>query len=102
MTALRDKRSLSDKHHQLASLEQVIEHAAHLLPAQGPIRVFIHHNTLHAFEGLPFDAAVQKGARIFGCHPYLPEARYREMQAQGRIRVADLEAVLTEDLGVRG
>src|SRR5262249_42978820 len=80
-------------------LEQVIKHAAHLLPAQGPIRVFIHHNTLHAFEDLPFDEAVQKGARLFGCHPYLPEARYREKLRRGRIRVADLEAVLWEDLG---
>src|SRR5262245_22960346 len=34
----------------LARLEHPIDHAAHLLPAQGPINVFIHHNTLHAFE----------------------------------------------------
>jgi uncharacterized protein YbcC (UPF0753/DUF2309 family) len=85
----------------LAHLERVIEQAARLLPAQGPIRVFIHHNPLHAFEYLPFDEAVQKGARIFGCHPYLPEARYREKLARGRIRVADLQAVLREDLGCR-
>jgi uncharacterized protein YbcC (UPF0753/DUF2309 family) len=86
----------------LLHLNRIIEEAAHLLPAQGPIRVFIHHNTLHAFEDLPFDEAVQRGARIFGCHPYLPEALYREKLARGRIRVADLEAVLSEDLGSRG
>ncbi|MBI1897576.1 MAG: DUF2309 family protein, partial [Acidobacteria bacterium] len=91
-----------DKHAKLTYLEHVIAHAAHLLPAQGPIRVFIHHNTLHAFEDLPFEEAVQKGARLFGCHPYLPEDRYREKLARGRIRVADLEAVLREDLGNRG
>lgn len=85
----------------LLHLERVVREAAHLLPAQGPIRVFIHHNPLHAFEDLPFDEAVQKGARIFGCHPYLPELRYREKLARGRIRVADLEAVLREDLGGR-
>jgi hypothetical protein len=73
-----------------------------VVPAQGPIRVFIHHNPLHAFEDLPFDEAVRKGAQIFGCHPYLPEHRYRAKLAQGRIRVADLYAALREDLGSRG
>jgi uncharacterized protein YbcC (UPF0753/DUF2309 family) len=83
-------------------LERVVEEASHLLPAQGPIRVFIHHNPLHAFEDLPFDEAVQRGARVFGCHPYLPESRYRDKLARGRIRAADLRAVLREDLGGRG
>ena len=52
--------------------------AADVLPDQGPIGVFVHHNTLHAFEDLRFDDAVKMGAKIFGCHPYLPEDRYRE------------------------
>ena len=82
-------------HHRLA---QAIEHAAHLLPAQGPITVFIHHNTLHAFEDLPFGEAVKRAAHVFGCQPYLTEARYRHELARGRIRLADLEAVLREDL----
>jgi hypothetical protein len=80
-------------------LRHVIEHAAHLLPAQGPITVFIHHNTLHAFEDLPFTEAVKKGARIFGCQPYLSEERYRQELKRGRIRFADLEAVLRQHLG---
>ncbi len=80
-------------------LRHAIEHAAELLPAQGPIRVFIHHNTLHAFEDLTFDEGVQAGARIFGCEPYLPEAKYREQFESGRIRVEDLAAVLRDDLG---
>jgi uncharacterized protein YbcC (UPF0753/DUF2309 family) len=83
----------------LERLQQVIEHAGHLLPAQGPITVFIHHNTLHAFEDLTFDGGVQAGARIFGCLPYLPEDRYRQELARGRIRVEDLAAVLHDDLG---
>lgn len=81
------------------TLRDVVEHAAHLLPSQGPITVFVHHNTLHAFEHLDFDAGVQAGGRRFGCHAYLPEDRYREKLRRGRIRVEDLEAVLQEDLG---
>lgn len=86
----------------LQKLQHAIEHASHLLPAQGPINVFIHHNTLHAFENLHFDEAVQTGGRIFGCRPYLPEERYRTELARGRILPSDLTDVLREDLGNRG
>lgn len=83
----------------LSDVAHWIEHAAHLLPAQGPIKIFIHHNTLHAFEHMPFCDAVEAGGRTFGCHAYLPEDRYREELASGRIRREDLVAVLLEDLG---
>ncbi len=90
-----------EPHPSLANLRCAIDRAAHLLPAQGPITVFIHHNTLHAFEDLPFEEAVEKGARVFGCHPYLTEDRYREKLPSGRIRFGDLRVVLEEDLGER-
>src|SRR5262245_11270906 len=82
-------------------LREVIDHAAHLLPAQGPITVFIHHNTLHAFEDLPFHEAVKKAAKVFGCQPYLSKDHYREELGRGRIRFTDLRAVLLEDLKAR-
>lgn len=80
-------------------LQAWIEHAAHFLPAQGPITVFIHHNTLHAFEHLPFHQAVQQGAKVFGCEPYLTEERFRSELSKGRIRLEDLQSVLREELG---
>ncbi len=67
----------------LHRLRVAIGHASHILPAQGPITVFIHHNTLHAFEELPFHEAVKKGAQIFGCHPYISEDRYRDAAGEG-------------------
>lgn len=81
------------------SLLQFIHHGAHLLPAQGPIGVFIHHNTLHAFEALSFEDAVREGSRVFGCEPYLLEDRYREELDRGRILFAELREVLESDLG---
>jgi uncharacterized protein YbcC (UPF0753/DUF2309 family) len=90
----------ADRVDVLEQLRQTIDHAAHLLPAQGPITVFIHHNTLHALEDLPFTEAVKRGATVFGCQPYLTRSRYREELRRGRIRVADLEAILRENLGV--
>src|SRR5262249_43048233 len=79
-------------------LHKAIEQAAHLLPSQGPITVFIHHNTLHAFEELQFEEAINIGAEVFGCKPYLSEDRYREELLHGRIRFADLWEVLRDDL----
>lgn len=85
----------------LQQLKEAIDHAAHLLPAQGPITRFIHHNTLHAFEDLPFTEAVKKAAQVFGCQPYLTEDRYRAKLERGRIRFVTLEKVVQEDLGDR-
>ena len=86
---------------QLRLLSEKIHHAAHLLPAQGPIGVFIHHNTLHAFEHQTFDEAVRTGSRIFGCEPYLTEDRYRAELSRGRILFSELRTVLERDLGAR-
>jgi uncharacterized protein YbcC (UPF0753/DUF2309 family) len=85
----------------LAVLKGKLEHAAHLLPQQGPIGVFIHHNTLHAFEHQTFEEGVLSGSAVFGCEPYLPEDRYRDELARGRILSSDLRAVLERDLGPR-
>ncbi|HSC27834.1 MAG TPA: DUF2309 domain-containing protein [Vicinamibacterales bacterium] len=83
-------------------LTRVIDRLAQLLPAQGPISIFIHHNTLHAFEHLPFEEAVERAADRLGREPYLPESRYREKLAAGRILVRDVEALLVEHLGASG
>ncbi len=79
------------------SLEEAIHHAARLLPAQGPISVFIHHNPLHAFEHLPFEDAVVDASRRFGAEPFLTHERYREEMGRGGIRREDVEAVLEEE-----
>jgi uncharacterized protein YbcC (UPF0753/DUF2309 family) len=80
-------------------LMRTIDRLARLLPAQGPISIFIHHNTLHAFEHLPFEEAVEHAAVRLGREPYLAEPRYRDKLASGRIRPKDVEALLVEALG---
>jgi len=85
-------------------LAHCVGHLAHLLPAQGPIGVFIHHNTLHAFQHLPFERAVTEAARLFDAEPYMREEAYRDAFANGRIKAADVEAVLLaegRDLDIR-
>ena len=75
-------------------LRHAIDHAAHVLPMQGPIGVFVHHNTLHAFEHLPFEQAVIQAWQLFGAEPYMSEAAYRAELARGRIHLVDIDAVL--------
>ena len=87
---------------RLDSVRHAIEHAKHYLPTQGPIAVFIHHNTLHAFEHLPFDEAVLEGLRTYGSQPYWQESKYRDEMTRGRIQDQDLQAVLSRDLGQSG
>lgn len=86
---------------EVESLRHAIAHAAHFLPAQGPITVFIHHNTLHAFEERSFEEAVLDGAETFGCQPFLSEDRYRSELGRGRISFDDLGSILKDDLGPR-
>ena len=79
------------------SLQNALEHVAHYLPAQGPIGVFIHHNTLHAFQHLPFEEAVTKAADLFQTEPYLSEEDYQSQRIRGRILLEDIEAVLARE-----
>jgi uncharacterized protein len=82
---------------RLDKLRRAVEHAAHLLPMQGPIGVFVHHNTLHAFQDLPFEQAVIEASHLFGAEPYMSEAAYRAELARGRIRFEDIDAVLDNE-----
>ena len=85
------------EHSRRDRLRQTVEHAAHVLPMQGPIGVFVHHNTLHAFQHLPFEQAVVEAAQLFGAEPYLTEAAYRAELARGRIHLEDIDAVLDSE-----
>jgi uncharacterized protein YbcC (UPF0753/DUF2309 family) len=64
---------------------------------QGPIGVFVHHNTLHAFEHLPFEEAVIEASHLFGAEPYMSEAAYRADLARGRIQLVDIDAALDSE-----
>lgn len=80
--------------HAPERLRAAIEHGAHYLPTQGPLELFIHHNTLHAFESLPFHRAITTAAKLVGGRGYLSEARFREAYAAGRIDDRDLELAI--------
>src|SRR5690348_14879371 len=67
------------------NLARCLAHVAHLLPSQGPIQDFIHHNTLHALQAQPFAQAVLEAEKIYGGRPYMPLSFYRQAAKAGRI-----------------
>ncbi len=76
------------------SIHLILEELAELLPSQGPIDVFIHHNTLHGLEHLSFFEAIETGAKIFDARSYLEENQYLEFYHENRIQSVDLDYIL--------
>jgi hypothetical protein len=82
-------------------LGRALARAAAVLPDQGPIGVFVHHNTLHAFQHLSFHEGVQAGARDLGARPYLSLAEFRAAAQSGRIALDDVRWEIDAALGDR-
>ena len=75
-------------------LEATLERVARWLPTQGPLKDFIHHNTLHAFQHLQFHEAVGAAARLYGAAAAMPGSFYLDAYRDGRIRETALARAL--------
>lgn len=76
------------------SEQHVLHELKHYLPSQQALKDFIHHNSLHAFQALPFYEAIFKASGIFGFQVHLLLSEYRALYRSGRIRDAILDAVI--------
>ena len=66
------------------------------LPTQGPLKDFIHHNTLHAWQNLPFEQAVSEAGKRLGARGYGSMAYFREAYQEGKITELGLAQALRE------
>jgi uncharacterized protein len=89
---MHEKKTVFDAHETIHELK-------HFLPAQAPLKDFIHHNTLHAFQGLNFFQAINEASEIFGYNVSLSLNDYRNMHDERRIRDKVLNDVIARRKG---
>ncbi len=77
----------------------VLHELKHFLPAQAPLKDFIHHNTLHAFQTLKFDEALRRASEILGYRVTLSLDEFRLLYKEKRIREDVLERIIEKRLG---
>jgi len=85
--------------HLVFNEHDVLHELKHYLPAQAPLKDFIHHNTLHAFQHLKFNKAIYSASAILGYRVSLSLSEYRSMHAAGRISSSVIEKVITQRHG---
>ncbi len=78
---------------------QVLHSLRHYLPSQGPLKDFVHHNTLHAFQDMKFYDAIFKASQIFGYQVTFSLSEYRQLYSQGRISEGILNRIIRERKG---
>ncbi len=74
--------------------DSCLKHLQHYLPAQAPLKDFVHHNTLHAFQSKPFFEALQQSHAIFGYKTALSLNEYRALYHNGKIAEDVLDWVI--------
>ncbi len=76
--------------------ESCLQTLKHFLPAQAPLKDFVHHNTLHAFQELGFYDAIRKSAVVFGTRTTLSLRVFKEKYEKGEITDTVIDAIIKE------
>ncbi len=86
--------------HSLFEENEVLSELKHYLPSQAPLKDFIHHNTLHAFQHIRFHEALSTASKLFGYKVYLRLDEYRDLYKSTKIPNFILESVISTKKGV--
>jgi uncharacterized protein len=85
--------------HKTFNEDHVLHELKHFLPSQTPLKDFIHHNSLHAFQSSKFYDAIFKSSKIFGHQATMPLSDFRKLFDIGRIRPEILDKVIANNFG---
>ncbi|GAB3903495.1 hypothetical protein GCM10028803_32060 [Larkinella knui] len=88
-----------EPHNSSFDEHKVLHDLKHYLPAQSPLKDFIHHNTLHAFQNLKFHDALRTASELFGYKVSLSLEEYRSLFKSGRIHEDVLDKIITDKIG---
>jgi uncharacterized protein len=80
-------------------LKHIIHELKHYLPAQAPLKDFIHHNTLHAFQKLKFPDALAHASEMFGYRVMLSLNEYRTLYDEQKISDKVIHHVIRKNKG---
>lgn len=80
-------------------MEQILHELKHFLPAQAPLKDFVHHNTLHAFQHLSFFQGLKQANDQFGYKGFLSLSDYRNLYREGKIKGLVLKKILENQFG---
>ncbi len=80
-------------------MEQILHELKHFLPAQAPLKDFVHHNTLHAFQHLSFFQGLKQANDQFGYQGFLSLSDYRNLYREGKIKGLVLKKILENQFG---
>ncbi len=78
---------------------EVLHELKHYLPAQAPLKDFIHHNTLHAFQYLKFFDAIRTASEMLGYRVSLSFKEYRDLYENKRIKSEILDRTIIQRKG---
>ncbi len=80
-------------------LHKVLERIRHFLPTQAPLKDFIHHNSLHAFQHEHFKQATREASEIFGYQTYLTLEEFRHAHHIGKITKESIQKIIADVKG---
>lgn len=79
--------------------QHLLHQLAHYLPAQAPLKDFVHHNSLHGFQQLKFEDALRTARTIFGYKTSLSIKEFRSLYEEGKISESALIKVIENEKG---
>ena len=92
---------MSKKVHSTYDEHHVLHELRHYLPSQTPLKDFIHHNSLHAFQDMKFYDGIFKASKMFGYQVTLQLSEFRKLYEIGRIKDEVLIKAIVDRKGLK-